>query len=52
MESPAKRLHFVTADPERVLELLEERESDNEGLSSDEESELDHELENESGEMR
>ena len=52
MASEAKRSCFVTSDPERVLELLEEGASDNEGMSSDEESELDHELGNESEEMR
>ena len=42
MASAAKRPRRVTYTPEEVLELLENDESGNEGMSSDEESVLDH----------
>lgn len=41
MALQVKTSHFVNTDPERVLELLEERESDNAGISIDVESEMD-----------
>jgi len=52
MASSAKRSKIVTNDREKVVELMDEESSSNEGMSSDEESDLDHELANESDETR
>lgn len=40
MASQVKTSQFVAADPEKVLELLEEGESDNAGMSFDEKREV------------
>ena len=50
--SSAKRSRFSTDDVERVREMVQLPESENEGMSSDEESILDHQLASESEETR
>ena len=52
MGTEPKRARFVTDDPNRVLELIELEGSDHEGMSSDEESDLDRQLANSSDEAR
>lgn len=48
MASTTKRARFLTNDTNAVLEMLDEEGSDNKGMSSDEESLLNHQLTNES----
>ena len=50
MASSAKRSRFSTDDVERVREMVQLPESENEGMSSDEESILYHQLASESEE--
>lgn len=52
MVSAAKRLRVVATSAERVLELLEEENDSDDGMSSDEESLLDHQLLNSDEESR
>ena len=52
MGTEPKRTRFVTDDPNRVLEQMELEESGNEGMPSDEESDLDRQLANSSDEAR
>ena len=52
MASSGKRSGFITDDTLRVLEMLDEAGSENEEISSHQESILDHQLANESDEMR
>lgn len=52
MASVPKRSRTVAASAERVLELLELEDESNDGMSSDEESDLDRQLRNSSGESR
>jgi len=52
MEPAAKRSRPVAQSAERVLELLEAEEDSDDGMSSGEESDIDHQLQNESGESR
>lgn len=49
MASAAKRLRTVAVSAE---EVLEEEDSSNEGMSSDEESDLDREMQSSSDELR
>ena len=51
MASAAKRLRTVAVSAEEVLELLEE-DSSNEGMSNDEESDLDRQMQSSSDELR
>ena len=51
MASSAKRSRIAT-DHDNPAELMDEEKSSNEGIYSDEESDLDHELANEIDETR
>lgn len=53
MASAAKRSRTVGDDnADKVLEVLEQEDASNDGMSSGEESDLDRQLENESDESR
>ena len=52
MASASKRPRSATYTTEEVLELLFSREENHLGMSSDEESEIDRELDHESGHSR
>ena len=52
MASAAKRSRTASLSGERLLGLLEQGDDGNDGMSSEEESDLDHQLENSSDESR